>query len=160
MTKPLSRRSGRSDVLFLVCESGRRWCDAARRFVGPFQHTTSQSTTSPTSNHRVAFADQPLFQVQPLEPAKVRAMIAGHVAVAILWEISAANTASTALNIAQIGVGRPDALQIVALGEIAAPDAKIFSLQIAELGVSAILSRTEEFATVSRLVRRRFSVGG
>lgn len=150
---PFGALQSRPDpVSVLVCESGRRWCDAARRFVGPFQHATRSAPRI-----RQVAMDQPIFVVQPAELSKVRAMLAGHKAIVILWEISHQNAPSVALTIAQIGVGRPDVLQLAAIGDAPSRQSNDLSLRILELGVSALVRSPEEFASIARMIRRRFS---
>ena len=149
----VARSAGTStQVLFLVCETGHRWCDAARRFVGPFQHARELGSPGCGST-----PNGPQFVVQSLEPGKVRAMIAGQSAVAILWEFSRDNAAATALNIAKIGAGRPDVFQVGAIGDLSGQQARSLSLQLTELGLAAILHSPEQLATTSRLIHRRFA---
>lgn len=152
MTRFSSHGSTRAPVSVLVCESGRRWCDAARRFVGPFQHATESAP-----NNRLARIDQPIFAVQPAELSKVRAILAGHKASVILWEISYQNAPAVALTIAQIGVGRPDVLQLAAIGDAPSRQSNDLSLRILELGVSALVRSPEELSSIARMIRRRFS---
>ncbi|MCO8123615.1 hypothetical protein NHH03_17855 [Stieleria sp. TO1_6] len=152
--------------LLLVCESGRRWCDAARRFVGPFQHAPTagephdalwpRSLTADRSDS--ALGPAPLVRVQSVEGPKVRAAIAGKELVAILWQVSLGNLDAVALSVAQIGVGRPDVLQIAAIDDPLLATAAQLPLRMMELGVRAVVQDPEQFATIARLIRRRFSL--
>lgn len=152
MSDSLSFHSSPLEVSFLVSESGRRWLDAARRFVGPFQHAPS-----PAAGTRRVRSAEPRFVVQAVEHSKVRAMIAGRPSVAILWEISPENASSTALTIAQIGVSRSDIFQLITIREDSDGDANRLSLRLMEFGIAAIVPSPEQFGTIAKLVRRRFS---
>lgn len=145
MSQLVSLESPQPEISLLVCESGRRWCDTARRFVGPFQHAPDQLST------------ERLFAVQPIEHEKIHAMIAGLVSVAILWEISTENISSRGLTIAQIGVGRPHVFQIVAIQDESAAESHDLSLRIMELGIAAVVQAPEQFPVIARLLRRRFA---
>lgn len=123
-----------------VVESESRWCHAARRFVGPFQHLDRDPTS------------EPIF-VRSIEFAKVRSAIAGAPATAILWGISPETLPETALVIAQIGATRSTVLQLAAVSEKAA---KGVELCLMELGVRGVVSRPEQLATYARLVHRFF----
>lgn len=139
-------------VRFLVCESGRRWCDAARRFVGPFQHAAGGASGAGNNTR-----GQVQMTVSPVEHAKVRASLTGHRSIAILWELTPENAGRIALTIAQIGVGRPDAFQLVAIDHPGSPVTDNLSLRIMELGVAAVVHTPEHFSTIAPLVRRRFA---
>ena len=152
MSDSLRFRSSPPDVSFLVCESGRRWLDAARRFVGPFQHAPR-----PASGTHRAGSGEPRFSVQAVEHSKVRAMIAGRPSVAILWEISLENASSTALTIAQIGVNRSDIFQLITIREDSGTEANRLSLRMMEFGIAANVPSPEQFGRIAKLVRRRFS---
>ena len=144
--------TSRPEVTVLVCESGRRWCDAARRFVGPFQHAP------PLPDHRRGLRSSgPLFTVHAIEHSKVRAMIAGRESVAIVWEISPQTASAIALSISQISVVRPDVVQIVTVSAESASESHDLSLRILELGITAVVETPEQFPMVARLLRRRFT---
>ena len=143
---------GTREVTFLVCESGRRWCDAARRFVGPFQHAPSESLGEAGPQ-----LSPVRCLVQAVEHAKVRAAVQDKVAAAILWEVTPDNAARVAMTIAQVGVGRPDVLQIVGLHNGGSADARALRLRLAELGVAAVAENPEDLELIARLVRRRFA---
>ncbi|MCA9139932.1 MAG: hypothetical protein KDB00_24335, partial [Planctomycetales bacterium] len=130
MTSSHGSRLKVEPVSVLVCESGRRWCDAARRFVGPFQHAQTPDAHEESSM---------IFSVQSAEHSKVRAMMAGHEAVVILWELSPDNSPVLALTIAQIGVGRGDVLQLAAIDNPPNRQTNDLTMRIMELGVSAIV---------------------
>ena len=140
------------EIPFWVCESGRRWSDAAKRFVGPFQHDADAD-----SSGQVAGSGRPTFHVHVLDAAKIRALLAGQPDLVILWELSAENTSAVALHIAQIGASRPDVMQLAAIDDVSRHRSDRLSLRIRELGVSAVLHQPQELALLARLVRRRFS---
>jgi hypothetical protein len=97
-----------------------------------------------------------VFVVHPIDHAKVRAMIAGQESVAILWEISRETASSIALSIAQIGVVRPDIVQIITVSAESASETQDLSLRILEFGVTAVVQTPEQFPLVARLLRRHF----
>lgn len=136
------------EVAFLVCESGQRWCDTARRFVGPFQHAEDQRPSGASA--------QPSIIVRNVPHQKVRASLASNSDAAVLWEISAENVVQVALSVAQIAVGRPDVMQLVGLHSEAGRAGSSIGLRMLELGVRAVVSSPEEFAIISSLVHRRF----
>ncbi len=139
------------EVRVLVCETGHRWCDAARRFIGPFQHAPADSFgRSPDRAKRT------LFLVQPARRDQVRAAIQGARHAAILWELSPDNVAQVGASIAQIGVGRPDVLQLVGLDHGHTPRLRRLGLELMELGVRAIAEHPEDLAITARMVHRRF----
>ncbi|MEO1524288.1 MAG: hypothetical protein AAFX06_02580 [Planctomycetota bacterium] len=124
-----------------VVEAGTRWCDAARRFVGPFQHAETDAVIS-----------TPVL-VQSIESGKVRAAIAGNPVTSILWEVSAENASAVALAIAQVGVTQGDVLQLVAT-EGKTP--RGIEIRMMEFGVRAVMHRTEQFAALAPMVHRFF----
>ncbi len=140
-----------AEVMVLVCESGHRWCDAARRFIGPFQHAPAA-----TRGRRGVAATATVFHVQPTQHDQVRAAIEGHPRAAILWEITSANVAPVAESIARIGVGRHDVLQCVVLDHGDTARLRDAALRLSELGVAAIAERPEDLAVTARLIHRRF----
>ena len=152
MSPSSSIRMSPPEVSLLVCESGRRWCDTARRFIGPFQHAPQLS-----DDRREARSREAVFVVQSIEHSRVRAMIAGRESVAIVWEISRETASSIALTIAQIGVGRPDVVQLITVCAESAAETRDLSLRILELGIAAVVQTPEQFPMVARLLRRRFA---
>ncbi|MEL6107814.1 MAG: hypothetical protein AAFU85_17455 [Planctomycetota bacterium] len=132
-----------SRILWVV-ESTSRWCDAARRFVGPFQHIDHDPSTQP-------------IVVRSIELGKVRAAIAGTATTAILWEISSDTLTETALVIAQIGATRSTVLQLAATGD---RSTKGLERCLMELGVRGVLRQPEQLATFARLVHRFFDSTG
>lgn len=149
---PIAHRD--REVTVLVCESGQRWCDAARRFIGPFQHAPKSPVWSAACSTRLR------FRIQPVEHGKARASLQGLPEAVILWEISADNVAATAMTIAQVGVGRQDAIQIVALRDGWSDQAWGYGQRLMELGVVAVLKNPEELARLARLLQRRFERDG
>ncbi|MDV6029046.1 MAG: hypothetical protein F9B45_02840 [Phycisphaera sp. RhM] len=139
-------------IPFWVCESGRRWSDAAKRFVGPFQHDAGVDVSGQDLE-----SGQPAFHVQVLDAAKIRALISGQSDLVVLWELSAENLSAVALHVAQIGVSRPDVMQWAAIDDVSRHPSDRLALRIRELGVSAVLHQPQEMALLARLVRRRFS---
>ncbi|QDV47209.1 hypothetical protein Enr13x_71180 [Stieleria neptunia] len=139
-------------IPFWVCESGRRWSDAAKRFVGPFQHDADTEACG-----QAVGSGRPTFHVQVFEAAKIRALLAGQSDLVLLWELSAENTSAVALHIAQIGASRPDVMQWAAIDDVSPHQSASLSLRIRELGVSAVLHQPQDLALLARLVRRRFS---
>ncbi|MCS7469456.1 hypothetical protein NZK35_22620 [Stieleria sp. ICT_E10.1] len=150
---PFATVSTASRVIpFWVCESGRRWSDAAKRFVGPFQHDADADSSGQGMG-----SGQPTFHVQRLDAAKIRALISGQSDLVIFWELSAENTSAVALHVAQIGASRPDVMQWAAIDDVCRHQSDRLALRIRELGVSAVLHQPQELALLARLVRRRFS---
>lgn len=142
----------RTESVFLVCESGRRWSDAARRFVGPFQHA---DRTNPSIDESPL--DAAIVIVKPVPLEKVRASLSGTASAAVLWELSEQNAAKLSLTVAQIGFARPDVLQFVALHQDAIKTGKALGIQMMQFGVRGVVSSPEEFAAFSQLVHRRFT---
>lgn len=139
-----------TSVLMLVCESGRRWLDTARRFAGPFQ---------PVSGKSLEVVEQPCEIVaQPCELGRVRARLSGEPSVVVLWEVTETNAPQVALAIAQIGVGRPDVLQLVALDSSVEMMAPSMTLRLMELSAAGVVHTPEQFPLLARLIRRRFRV--
>jgi hypothetical protein len=140
-----------AEVTVLVCEAGHRWCDAARRFIGPFQHAPAT-----TGGRRAVDAPATVFHVQPTQHDRVRAAIQGNPRAVILWEITSANVAAVAATIAGIGVGRPDVLQCVVLDHGDTARLRDAALRLSEFGVAAIAERPEDLAIAARLIHRCF----
>ncbi|WP_182868739.1 hypothetical protein [Stieleria mannarensis] len=134
-----------------VCESGRRWGDAAKRFVGPFQHhPTPDSTDRAESGER-------MFHVQSLDAAGIRAQLSAHRDLVILWEVATENAPAIALHIAQIGVARPDVLQLAAIDDLSRLQSRRLALRMMELGAAAVLHDPLDLAVYAKLVHRRFA---
>lgn len=150
----------RTEIAFLVCESGRRWLDTARRFVGPFQHadpsiaSTNTDAGDPSSNQS---NNGPVVIVKSSPLERVRASLAGESSGAILWELSVENAKQLSLTIAQISSSRPNVLQIVALHQGAVVKGAALGIQMMEFGVRAVVASPEEFAKFTPLVHRHFA---
>ena len=139
--------SAAREVNVLVCESGTRWGDVARRFLGPRSFWGPDQ--DPDSGAH--------FIVRPTEHTKVRSAIGGVTDVVILWEVLPQNVSAIALTVAQIGVGRSDVLQIAAVAADHAGQVNGLSLRLQELGVEATCPSPEAFFPIARLIRRRFA---
>ncbi len=146
-----------TSVLMLVCESGRRWLDTARRFVGPFQPVSGKSPGI-TAQHCEISAQHCEISAQHCELGRVRARLSGEPSVAVLWEVTEAIAPHVALAIAQIGVGRPDVLQLVAMDTSVEMMAPSMTLRLMELSAAGVVHTPEQFPLLARLIRRRFQV--
>ncbi|QEF96530.1 hypothetical protein Mal15_05580 [Stieleria maiorica] len=133
-----------------VCESGRRWCDAAKRFVGPFQHDPKPVSTDGTE------PGERMFHVQSLDAAPIRAQLPAHRDLVILWEVVSEHTPAVALHIAQIGVTRPDVLQLAAIDDVPRARSRRLALRMMELGAAVVLHDPLDLAVYAKLVHRRF----
>jgi hypothetical protein len=157
----------------LVCESGKRWSDTARRFVGPFQHRLTSPLTGSltgslagysgggkaTGGHAAGQAPSPpAVHVEQVEFDKVRSMLASLRRCAVLWEVDPRGVHETALTIARIGVGRPDVLQLVAwkASQFDPPPSPALETELLELGVRAAIKSPEHFARFTPLIQRFF----
>jgi len=146
-----------SQGLVVVCESGQRWCDAVRRFVGPFQHAPQPPRRSSVASELADPPDREAVIVQSVAHDRVWASIAHVAPVAILWEVSPDVADASALAIAQIGVARPDCLQLIAVDGPSSRSTQALAISMTSLGVRAALRSPEELAALSPLVTRFFA---
>ncbi|KAA5540946.1 hypothetical protein FYK55_18715 [Roseiconus nitratireducens] len=157
MTHPPAAPMPRPSVELLVCESGHRWCDTARRFVGPFQHAFLSAPPGGVPGvvpH--TGPSEPVIAVRAVEHSKVRASIAGLPRAVILWEVGGDNAVPVALTLAQIGVGRPDLMQLIAIDAPSRRIGRRLALSMMELGARAVVQTPEDFADIAPLIRRYF----
>ncbi|MCC9599147.1 hypothetical protein LOC67_01145 [Stieleria sp. JC731] len=134
--------------VFLVAESGRRWLDAARRFVGPFAHAAADDPVSDRGS---------VIRVQAIERQLVRSAIASAGDCFVLWEVDATNCSTIALSIAQVSVSHHDVMQFVAIDRSQRPWSASQLASLMELGVTMLLRRPEDLSLSARLVRRKIA---
>ena len=148
-------------VPVLVCESGRRWKDAVLRFVVTRQESVPRWGFVDGKRFKRSDAD-PIpskfnMRVEQIELPKVRALVNGLSTAVVLWETTAENLQAVALTIAQIGAGRTEVLQIVALDGFQRLETRRIKSQMLELPVAASVDAPEQLHLLSRLIDRRFS---
>ena len=157
----------RQPIPLLICESGNRWRDAARRFLGANPHRRDRRDLPREHFEDRDSADEgpdaigsefgTRFEVLSVEHSKVRALIAGFQDLVLLWECTPDQAQSIALTVAQVGAARPDALQLASVSAPSRNQRLDLSLQMQAIGIAAVLETPEQLENLSRLIRRKFA---